>query len=480
MADILSGISDSNQTQLDLLVDAYRKSQQTRVTQLNTKQTDLETRKTFFNSLNSRLNSLVSSLDKLKADDANSNFEKRKVSSSDSSFLTATATLDANLDVMYAKVDRLATKDVLIAEQKTLDDSLGLSAGTYSFDLSNGSNTKSISVNLDGTESYEVAMKKVADAINDVSESKIRASFVKDSSTTGRLSFSSLDTGSDNKITFTDSPLLAKFGLDSTALQSNTNSRVLSSGNSAGYKVANYEDLNSKLTLDNITITRSSNTIDDAIEGMTFTLLKAQESDASELSLKTEVDSDSVKNYIEPILKSINDIMSFVQSNTKIKRNDSAISNLQGQLRNIYSQNLNPSAVGDEPNYLSEIGIKTDSNGNLTISDIDKLKNNLIANATKVAELFTGADGLASKIDNAISPFKGDNGLIKSRTNNLNTQIEQTKKRTEEVNDRIEMQAQSLRKQYMSYMQSLYSAQAQSNLLGTFQVDNSGYNSLLT
>lgn len=444
------------------------------------KKTELETRKTFFNGLNSRLNTLISNIDKLTAKDANTNFEKRKVTSSDNNFLTATATIDANLDVMSAKVERLATKDVLISDRIDINDSFGMDAGDYSFDLSNGSNTKTITVTLDGTETFETGMKKIADAINSVDEPSIRASFVKDSSTTGRLSLSSLETGSENRINFSETKLLKKVGFDNSVLRGNSDNRRVSSDSKAGFKQNDYTQLDSKLTIDSITISRSSNTIDDAIEGMSFTLLKAQESDASELSLTTEVNTESVKSFIEPILKSINDIMSFIQSNTQIRRNDNAVSSLQSQLRNIYSQNLNPDSNGNEPNFLSDIGIKSDSNGNLTISDLEKLKDNLIDFPTQVAKLFTGPNGLATKIENAISPFKGDNGLIKSRTNSLNTQIDQTKKRTDELNDRIETQANSLRKQYMSYMQSLYDAQAQSNLLGTFSVDKSGYNSLLT
>lgn len=479
MADILSGISESNQTQLDLLVDAFKQSQQTRVSQINSKKTELETRRNFFNGLNSRLNSLVSNLDRLTAEDANTNFEKRKVTSSDNTYLTATATINANLDVMSAKVERLASKDVLISDRVDINDSFGMDAGDYSFDISNGSNNKTISVTLDGTETFESGMKKIADAINAVDEPGIRASFVKDSSTTGRLSLSSLETGSDNKIGFSNSNLLKKIGFDSNILKEDTNSRTISTDSDAGYKISDFSQLDSKFTVDNISITRSSNTIDDAIEGMTFTLLKPQEANESELSLTTEVNTDSVKSFIEPILKSINDMMSFIQSNTQIRRNDSAVSSLQSQLRNVYSQNLNPDATGEEPNFLSDIGIKSDSNGNLTISDIEKLKDNLIEYPTKVAELFTGPNGLATKIENAISPFKGDSGLIKSRTNSLNTQIDQTKKRTDELNARIETQANSLRKQYMSYMQSLYDAQAQTSLLGTFSADTSGYNSLL-
>ncbi len=479
MADILSGISGGNQSQLDLLVEAFKSSQQSRVQQLDTRKSTLETKRTFFNGLNSRLNSLVSTVDKFTASNANTNFESRKVSSTDSTYLTATATADANLGIIATKVERLATKDVLISERKNLTDSFGIAAGDYTFDITIGSSIKSVSVNLEGTETFETGMKKIAEAINNTEDIGIKASFVKDSLTTGRLSFTSSETGTTNRIQFSDSSILSQIGLDTANLNSNSSNRTLSSNTGAGYKTADYSLLDSQITVDNITITRPSNTIDDAIEGITFNLIKAQNAEDVELNLTTEVNTDSVKSFIEPLLKNINDILSFIQSNPTIRRSDSAVNSFLTGIRDSSTRNLNPYATSDEPKYLSDIGIKSGTNGLLSITNLTALEDQLKIDPTKVAELFTGTDGFISKISKAIEPFKGDSGLITSRTSSLNSQIDLTTQRTNEVKDRIDIQAEGLRKQYLGYMKALNQAQSQMSLLSTFQTDTSGYNSLL-
>lgn len=482
MADTLNGLLTTNsgsQSQLDLLVDSYKQTQQTRVQQVQARKTNLETKRNFFNTLNSKFNSLVSSIDKFKASTANANFEKLSVTSSQNTYLTATATQNSAIGTMTAKVDRLATKDVLISNRMSLTDAFGESAGTKTFDITSSEGTKTISVEFDGTETNEGAMKKIVAAINNTEDTGINAAFVKDSSTTGRISFTSTDTGAENRIQFTDAEFLAKIGFDNTALQSNSTTRVLSNTSSAGYKTANYNNLDSQVVVNNISITRGTNTISDAIDGVTFNLLKAQETDDPEISLTTAVDTNSVKSFIEPLLKNFNEVLNYVTQNSTIRRSDSAVSNLQYQMRDISTSLLNPSAGSGDPKYLSDIGIKIDSNGTLTLSDTDKLEDALIENPGKVAELFTGTNGFVAKLNSAMEKFTGDDGLIKSRTTSLNSQIELASKRTQEINDRIDAQAEGLRKQYKSYLDSLYKAQSQSNLLSTFSYDSSGYNSLL-
>ncbi|MBI5325561.1 MAG: hypothetical protein HZB41_09890, partial [Ignavibacteriae bacterium] len=67
MSDLLSllqGLSSSStqdtgsMSQLDLMVEAYRKTEQPKINALNTKKQNLQKRQAFFNTLNSKLNTL--------------------------------------------------------------------------------------------------------------------------------------------------------------------------------------------------------------------------------------------------------------------------------------------------------------------------------------------------------------------------------------------------------------------------------------
>jgi flagellar hook-associated protein 2 len=491
MADLSTSMTTASgsTTQLDKLVESYKSSQQSKIDTLTTQQTTLENKRTFFNSLYSKINALNSSIDTFNADTATDNFTKRNVASTESTYLTATATGTAELGTIAARVERLATKDVLISDRKTLTDTFGEKAATKSFDLTIGSTKKSISVVFDGKETNEQAMKKILQSINTAfaktadsdTDIGVNASLVKDSTSTGRLTLTSKNTGGENKIVFSDSNFLAKLGFDSKKLKSETDNRNTATDTSAGYKSASYSNLDSKVLVNSIAITRSTNEISDAMEGVTFNLLKAQASDdLSEITLENTVNLTGVKDFINSLLTNVNDILSFVNMNPTVRRQDSSIGTLQSNFRGLASTNLNQSGSDASTKYLSELGITVDSAGSLSISDSDKLLELLKANPKKVSDLFLGKDGFIDKLEEAIKPFEGETGLIKARTNSLNSQITQTQKRTTDVTARIDTQAEGLRKQYTSYLSLLYKAQAQTSLLGTGgTVDTSGYNSLL-
>jgi flagellar hook-associated protein 2 len=493
MADLSSSISSASgsTTQLDQLVNSYKTSQQSKIDKLNSHQSLLENTRTFFNSLNGKINSLNSTIDTFRADTASDSFTKRNISSTENTFLTATSTGSAELGTIAARVERLATKDVLISDRKKLADLLDEPAGTKSFDLTIGSSKKSISIVFDGTETTEQGMKKIVQAVNSAfaktsnsdADIGVNASLVKDSSTTGRLTLTSKNTGGDNRILFSDASFLHKIGLDSNKLKSNSEKRDTATDNSAGYKSTSYSNLDSKILVNSIEITRGTNTITDAMDGVTFNLLKAQTTDDnSEITLENTVDLDGVKSFIDPLLKNFNDILSFINQNPTLRRQDASISNLFSNLRNLGAANLNFTGLGSDPKYLSELGITVDSAGSLSVSDSDKLLKLLKSDPKKVSDLFIGKGGLVDKLDEAIKPFQGESGLIKSRTSSLNSQIDQTQKRTTEVTARIDAQAEGLRKQYTSYLKLLYQAQSQSSLLGFIGsgANTSGYNSLIT
>ncbi len=199
----LASGNTSSTSQSDILVEAYKQTQQSKIDALDDKQADLEKRSVFYTSLNSRINSLVSTLDKFQADDVESKFVTRQVSNSDTSVLSVSADGDAIIGLNTVKVNRLATNDVLITERQTLSDEFGLS-GTKNFTISVKDRDFDVSVEFDGTETVEEALKKITNAVNDIgyededgNDQKITlsASLIKDTNTTGRITFTSKEAG---------------------------------------------------------------------------------------------------------------------------------------------------------------------------------------------------------------------------------------------------------------------------------------------
>ncbi len=469
MADISSilNTNNTNKSDSELLVDAYKRTQQSRIDAINSKKNSLESRRTFYNNLNTRLNSLISNLDKFKIDNASQQFHTRAVSSSNNSILTVSANKNAILGVNEIFVERIAKNDILISKQLNLSDSFGESAGQKTIQLQIGGETKNIQVEFDGTETNQQALQKIVNAINNTENVNVRASLVKDTSNTVRLSLNSEQTGTENRISFADSSVFDRLGFITNELNPDSTSRTVISGTGAGFKTSNYEELDAKLDINGIAVTRSSNTINDLLDGLTITLKKSQESGETPVSIATNIDVSQVESLINPLINSYNSIMSFIRDSKSIQRQDPAMSTLYANLRAIGSQAVKGLDEG-YPTLLTEIGFKINNDGTLSLSDKTKLENFLKDDPDKVAKLFTSEDGFAAKIDKVITNLTGNNGLIRSRNETLNQQIDATAKRKTELEARIDKQANILRKEYEKSLELFIRAQNQLSIISNY------------
>lgn len=459
MADLLGTSSSGTSTQLDQIVAQFKATQQSRVDNFTKKKTELETRQKFYNSLNSRFNSLVTQLDTFTSDTANDKFAAKAVTLSSPDVVSVSAEKNAVDGLNSIKVKRLATNDMLISGRYGIEDSFGELTGKQSFDITIGDETKTIEVELEGTETYEQAMKKIADAVNNTEDIKVTASFVKDTSTTGRLTFRSKELGEDFQIKFSDSEVLSKIGINNTYLYGEEG-RSVYSATSAGFKTSKASELSSLSEINGIEITRNSNSLTDVLDGMSITLNKAQAETDNEITMTTDVNSQSVEQFIQPLLTAYNEILALVRNDKTIRRADGAIGGLYSQVRQLSTERVT-SVEDGKPNYLSNIGISVDSVGNLTIGDKDRLKELLKENPQQVADMFTSSDGFVAKLNNIFERFKGDNGLIKQRTLSLSTQINDQQKRIDSQRATIDRQAETVRKQYSSLLKTYLEAQNQ-------------------
>jgi len=451
-------------SQLDLMVEAYRRTEQPKIDVLNTKKQTLQKRQTFFNTLNSKLNTLLGNIDTFTASNAASKFVTRAITSSDSTVLTATASSTANVGVNAVKVDRLASSDLLISDRITSAGATSLTPDTYSFTI----NGVTGNVTLDAADdTNEKVMQKLSAAINNTDNIGVTASFIKVDSTYSKLTLTSTDTGSANDIDFTDSAVLTAFGLTNAALNPHTTTRTVASETTAGFRSANYNDLESKIEINGVNIYRSSNSITDALTGITINLLKPQAVADQAVTMTTNVDRAAVENLIKPILDTYNDILKFLKQDSSILRSDTAISSLYSKIRLLVSDEVTSANPGD-PKYLTDIGIKIGSDGSLSIGNQDRLLELLKEDPQKVSNLFTSSDSFVVKLKNTISNMTGDEGLIPSRTKSLGQQIDSTTKKAEVVQKNIDKKADILRKEYQNILSLFNQAQSQYNLLSTF------------
>jgi flagellar hook-associated protein 2 len=468
LSSLLQGSGESSQT--ELLVQSFRQTEQPKLNALSSKKQKLERKSSFYNTLKSKLDTLVSQLDIHSASTADSKFFTKKSNSTDTAVLTASASDAAVLGISNVRVDRLATNDILIADQMKLEDEFKQKDGTYDFSITVGDDTFDVSVTLIGDETNEEAMQKIIKAVNATEDITITAAYVKDTSTTGRLTFTSEETGEDNRIEFNDkSQLLKEFGLG-PSLKQDGESRTEVGDTKAGYKTASVDTLNSLMEINGVKVTRGSNSVEDAMSGVTLNLNKPQDPDDLAITVKTEVNSNAVEEFIKPLLDSYNDILTYLKSQKDAVRGDSTTSSLYSRFRGLVSSAVTSTESSDDPRYLTEAGITIGNNGTLSVTDYDKLEGLLEDDPQKVANLFTSSDGFAAKLNSAIQSLSGNDGLITARTTSLASQIDQTQDRYEEMQKRIDQRADALRKEYNSVLEVYYQAQNQySSFLQAFQ-----------
>lgn len=150
------------------------------------------------------------------------------------------------------------------------------------------------------------------------------------------------------------------------------------------------------ITVGNSTITKSSNTITDAIEGITMNLLKADTSSTVSLTVSSDTSAAKagIKSFVDAyntIMKSINDQLSY-DTSTKKKNpllGDPTLLEIRRKIANTVTGTV-PGLSSSSYTNLSQIGITSDSKTGKLALDESKLATALSADPTAVSKLFIG------------------------------------------------------------------------------------------
>ena len=159
------------------------------------------------------------------------------------------------------------------------------------------------------------------------------------------------------------------------------------------------------LRINGITLTRSTNTVSDAVQGVTLDLAKAGEGEVVNVTI-TRDDTTAVKENIQAFVKDFNASMSLISQQFAVDEKtqkggplsgDSTVMAVQSQLRTALTGEI--SGLKEGFNALVLVGISFDREGVLNI-DEDALDTALTSNLDEVRRLFV-AEG--STTDNQIS-----------------------------------------------------------------------------
>ncbi len=341
-------------------------------------------------------------------------FGTRKATSSDAARITASAEKTALTGTYRVEVAQLATASKIASGSVSGDSSSTFaSGGTLTIGL--GSDSFDVDVAAGAT------LKDIRDAINTkLGEKGISANIVSDpAGGTSQLVLSSDKTGAGKDLT------LAATGADLQGLVTDM-------------PAALSQAQNAKFKIDGLALESATNEVSGAIEGVSFTLVKAEEGVSTTLTVGEN--STAVKDNLKKFVDAYNKLITTTNTLTgvvKVEGGAPLVGGLVGDssVRNVLSglraelTNTSAGQSGDAFRALADLGITTQKDGKLAIDDT-KLTAALENNYDAVGAFITGDNGLMSRLSGRVDGYVKTGGVLQQRIDGLqktNTDIKEQK-----------------------------------------------------
>ncbi|HEX7386646.1 MAG TPA: flagellar filament capping protein FliD [Castellaniella sp.] len=374
-------------------------------------------------------------------------FNALKTNVSGSGF-TASAASGAVAGQYSVTVEQLAKSQTLYTAGQPSATTANGTGGTLTFTLGDGTTH---TLDLTGKDT---SLNGLVGAINSTPGLGVSATLVNDGSASpDHLLLIANKTGIQGAVTQISS--------------SNTNLQtMLGFGQGTTSTVTEDPAANAQLHVDGIAVTSQSNTVQDAINGVTLTLNAVN---ATPSTLTVAQDNTSVTQALQGFIVAYNTLQSGIQSLTafdtsngtgSVLTGDSLARELQGQTQNA----LNTFSSGGVLDSLFQMGVSSDPlTGQLSL-DTTAFSQALATNPSDVQNVLGGASGVGNAMQTLTTHMLDTGGLFSNATNGLNATIKDLQSQYTEQSNRISDDIANYRSQFTA----LDSMVAQMNSLSTY------------
>jgi flagellar hook-associated protein 2 len=406
--------------------------------QFEAQQDDQKERKSALGDVSEAISKFVSKIDEFQ-NPGNRAFQPVKVSSTNESVVEVNSAdgLDRPLN-FNIQVDRLASNDIGLGQ--IMDgEAFDLAAqGGGSVTMTIGDKTETISITTQKEDENSVmvdmnnkeVLEAFAGAISDTFEDEARASVFNVSGDDVQFSIQSLKSGSEG------------------AFQLSGATGVLAGITTPITKLVPAAELDAQFTIDGVTFQRSENSVDDAIDGLSFTL---RGESTGNVQMSAQRDLESARENLDEFLTTFNEMNTKIRERTFVDGDN----NTRGPLREFRSirnltLNLRQTALlqtdGAEPDVLSrltDIGIGFENDGTMVIDNEELLNDALSQRPEEIAELFRSETSPVAKMKEQAEAYTRSNGIISSlesgvdrKISRLDTRISQEERYLEDFEER--------------------------------------------
>jgi flagellar hook-associated protein 2 len=419
--------------------------ERTPITRLETDQTWLNNRLDAFKELDTKLKSFS---DKIKNLNFSSTLLQRSVKQSSSEYLSASVNSKAITGASYqVEVKSLAQVQKSVSANGYANKTSAV-FGTGTLKLTTGTSSKNITI--DGTNN---SLEGIAKAINQA-DIGVSAAIINTGSATEPY-----------RLSLTGKDVATTFSLDASGL----------SGTPLALDDPVQEASTAKILVDTIPIESTSNTLTEAIPGVTLDLLRAEVGKTTTLNIS--VDKESIKSSITAFAEGYNEVMSFITSQSSVDGSeagvlggDASINAVKRRLQNMLTESTANSGIFKT---MSQLGFETQKDGTLNVNNTT-LSNAINNNLDDLATMLAGEDGVtgvATKFKNYLYEMTNSGtGLLKIKKDSIDSSLGKINTKITAIEARLEQRQKNLESQF-SAMETLVSGLNSQSTYLTQQMD---------
>jgi flagellar hook-associated protein 2 len=427
--------SGFNKIDFGMILDAVMEQEQQPLLTLQAQQKELETRAATYRTLATKLAAFETAVTALSAPDP---LAGRKATNTDPSIVNASAGDTAAAGIYDVVVQELARAQTTAATSfpPDADQTIVATSGTLVIG--------GVAVNIDAP----VTLQGLADRINGTADIPVTATVVRAAANSWQLVLTGRATGAAGAFTIANSMAGAAPGAAITFADADSNGI---SGDTASDNAVAATD--ARALINNVAVTSSTNTISDAILGVTLQLLKRDPDNAATVTIGDDLQGS--KDQIKKLVAAFNDLVKFTEDQNLASRNGDASSIARDPLLRGLRNELRDQLTTEHPDAgaytsLALVGLEFDRSGRLSFKEsvFDTAVQDGRADVTALFSAEGTAPGVFRSLKDVVATYTNADGLLKDMGDRLDTQSQALDTRIADLEDRLAIRRLVLQREY--------------------------------
>ncbi len=441
MAGSITTLGIGSGLDLQNIIDKLKAVDQLPIVNKQAKQVEYKAQLAEFDTVNTKLLAVKTAALSLSLNDT---FDSKSITSSNTDVLTATGTSSAasgNYDLTVTALARKNSWQTSGVEAR--DSAVVTTAGDFSYTIDGEQTTISVTTGM--------TLEALMNAINDDEDNPgVTASIMDDGSGTDafHLTLVSKETGEENAVT----------------IDTNNTDLIFNEIQAAG-------TLDAQFTLNGISYQRGSNSVDDAITGITLDMVGEGSS-----IVKVSSDTSAIGDKITALVEAYNEAMSEISTNAAYNEETeesgllnglSSFTSIKGQLNNILFSSID--GLSGEYDSMVDLGLEYNRDGSISLDEAT-MNNALAENPDSVKEFFVGTsngavDGLADRLDDQLGFLTNYNGLIDNEKSRVQSSMDRLDDQIETAQERLDSRYETMARVFSELDKFMSSMESQGNAL---------------